>query len=243
MLTATETHTDYEAMDYDIFHQWLDSLEQNSKNDFEFATIGWPLECLAHCEDTLPPHCCDRLEITKGSTYSEAITELRRMYAQRHAEDRGGFIGRETWWCDGMPVTPAMRSEVLCEVASSFEEHGHLHYGWREHEESSRFLRLGQVVLTEETPRHETLEDFFAELTGEVDRHDGYLRSYEDDFHEWLRRDYFPEKWKQNSDWINTDYDGNWKAAHRIFKWLERLRCDDVTAWYSSQQSREEALR
>lgn len=64
------------------FQEWLDSYEPDWLREIDIRPVSALLDALAECGDTLPADYCDQLEIPKGSTYAEAVEDVRQWYAQ-----------------------------------------------------------------------------------------------------------------------------------------------------------------
>lgn len=60
------------------FQQWLDSYEPNRLQEMDIRPVASVLDALADCGDVLPTDYCDQLEIPKGSTYAQAVEEVRQ---------------------------------------------------------------------------------------------------------------------------------------------------------------------
>lgn len=70
------------------FQEWLDSYEPDRLCDIDIQPVSALLDALAECGDTLPADYCDQLEIPKGSTYAQAVEDVRQWYAMcRQADD------------------------------------------------------------------------------------------------------------------------------------------------------------
>lgn len=101
------------------FQEWLNSYEPNGLHEIDVRPVASLLDALADCGDVLPADYCDQLEIPKGSTYAQAVADVRQ-------------------WCatkQGQPATePALESldeakarwESLLGVAVTSDEDGFL---------------------------------------------------------------------------------------------------------------------
>jgi len=69
------------------FQEWLDSYEPNRLKELDIGPVASLLDALANCGDVLPAGYCDQLEIPKGSTYAEAVEEVREWYARPLTDD------------------------------------------------------------------------------------------------------------------------------------------------------------
>jgi hypothetical protein len=67
------------------FQEWLDSYELDRLADIDPGSKPSLLDALAECGDVLPADYCDQLEIPKGSTYAQAVSELRRWHTGQKA--------------------------------------------------------------------------------------------------------------------------------------------------------------
>lgn len=75
------------------FQEWLDSYEPDRLQEIDIQPVSVLLDALAECGDTLPADYCDQLEIPKGSTYAQAVDEVRRW---RGDDGRFSFEQRPT---------------------------------------------------------------------------------------------------------------------------------------------------
>lgn len=62
----------------ETFQEWLDSYEPDRLSEMDIQPVVALLDALETCGDVLPAHYCDQLEIPKGSSYAEAVENLRR---------------------------------------------------------------------------------------------------------------------------------------------------------------------
>lgn len=69
------------------FQEWLDSYEPNRLKELDIRPVASLLDALADCGDIRPAGYCDQLEIPKGSTYAEAVGDVREWYAKMHAPE------------------------------------------------------------------------------------------------------------------------------------------------------------
>lgn len=68
------------------FQDWLDSYEPNRLHEIDVQPVASLLDALADCGDVLPADYCDQLEIPKGSTYAEAVADVRQWCAKNQGE-------------------------------------------------------------------------------------------------------------------------------------------------------------
>lgn len=68
------------------FQEWLDSYEPNRLSEIDIQPVAAVLDALADCGDVLPADYCDQLDIPKGSTYAQAVEEVRRWYAKTQGQ-------------------------------------------------------------------------------------------------------------------------------------------------------------
>lgn len=68
------------------FQEWLDSYEPNRLNGIDTQPVASLLGALADCGDVLPADYCDQLEIPKGSTYAEAVADVRQWCATKQGQ-------------------------------------------------------------------------------------------------------------------------------------------------------------
>jgi hypothetical protein len=80
-----ETTTNFHAPSdlREQFQEWLDSYEPNRLQEIDILAVSALLDSLADCGDVLPADYCDQLEILKGSTYAQAVADVRQWYAQQ----------------------------------------------------------------------------------------------------------------------------------------------------------------
>ena len=64
------------------FQDWLDSYEPNRPHEIDIQPVASLLDALADCGDVLPADYCDQLEIPKGSTYAQAVEEVRQWWVE-----------------------------------------------------------------------------------------------------------------------------------------------------------------
>jgi len=62
----------------ETLQEWLDSYEPDRLSKMEVEPVADLLNALENCGDVLPAPTCDQLEIPKGSSYAEAVENLRR---------------------------------------------------------------------------------------------------------------------------------------------------------------------
>ncbi len=67
------------------FQEWLDSFEPDGLQKMSINPVAELLEALEDCGDILPADYCDQLEIPKGSTYADAVVDLRKGSERREA--------------------------------------------------------------------------------------------------------------------------------------------------------------
>lgn len=65
------------------FQDLLDSYEPDRLKELDIQPVTTLLDALSTCGDILPAGYCDQLEIPKGSTYAQAVADVRRFYADR----------------------------------------------------------------------------------------------------------------------------------------------------------------
>ena len=65
------------------FQEWLDSYQPDRLSEVDLEPVAPLLDALTDCGDVLPGDYCDQLEIPKGSTYVEAVAEVRQMAKER----------------------------------------------------------------------------------------------------------------------------------------------------------------
>jgi len=65
------------------FQEWLDSYQPDQIQDIDIRPVAPLLDALENCGDVLPADYCDQLEIPKGSSYAEAVEEVRQWHAER----------------------------------------------------------------------------------------------------------------------------------------------------------------
>ena len=70
------------------FQEWLDSYEPDRLPEIDIRPAAPMLDALADCTDVLPADYCDQLEIRKGSTYAQAVEEVRQWCPVRNDIDR-----------------------------------------------------------------------------------------------------------------------------------------------------------
>ena len=68
------------------FQQWLDSYEPNRLHEMDIRPVESLLDALANCCDVLPADYCDQLEIPKGSTYAQAVADVRQRCASKQGQ-------------------------------------------------------------------------------------------------------------------------------------------------------------
>jgi len=68
------------------FQEWLDSYEPNRLHEIDIQPVASLLDALADCGDVLPADYCDQLEIPKGSTYAEAVADVRQWRASKQGQ-------------------------------------------------------------------------------------------------------------------------------------------------------------
>lgn len=237
----TTTHESTELREK--FQEWLDTYQPNRLKEIDVAPKAWLLECLANCGDTLPADYCDQLEMTNGSNYAQAVVELRCWYSHLRAKEGDDFIGHDTWWIDGMPVTPRMRRAILKSAAELYLAHGQEHREWRYFDEGQG----GRVVLTDKKPHYPLMSDFLESLNGECDwRNRSWLLTYGNDLYEWMQGEFFIEAWQGSYEILaerDDDYCGHYHAADRVFEWLEPTACQDIVNWYKATSTKTEAAQ
>jgi hypothetical protein len=65
------------------FQEWLDSYESDRLKELDIRPVASMLDALSTCGDVLPADYCNQLEIPKGSTYAQAIEEVRQWDSKR----------------------------------------------------------------------------------------------------------------------------------------------------------------
>ena len=68
------------------FQEWLDAFEPNRLHGIDIQPVASLLDALADCGDVLPADYCDQLEIPKGSTYAEAVADVRQWRASKQGQ-------------------------------------------------------------------------------------------------------------------------------------------------------------
>lgn len=63
------------------FQEWLDLYEPNRLQEIDLRPVASLLDALADCGGVLPADFCDQLEISKGSSYAEAVADVRQWCA------------------------------------------------------------------------------------------------------------------------------------------------------------------
>ena len=71
------------------FLEWLESHEPDCLHEMDVRPVASLLDPLSDCGDVLPADYCDRLEIPKGSTYAEAVADVRK--SKRRAPESEGL--------------------------------------------------------------------------------------------------------------------------------------------------------
>lgn len=71
------------------FKEWLDSYEPDRLQEIDIRPVSTLLDALADCGDVLPADYCDQLDIPKGSTYAEAVADVRRFWRQNTTKVHG----------------------------------------------------------------------------------------------------------------------------------------------------------
>lgn len=69
------------------FQEWLDSYEPDRLREIDIQPVLALLDALADCGDTLPADYCNQLEIPTGSTYAEAVEDVRQWSAMCRQAD------------------------------------------------------------------------------------------------------------------------------------------------------------
>lgn len=91
------------------FQEWLDSYEPDRLREIDIRPVSALLDALAECGDTLPADYCDQLEILKGSTYAQAVEDVRQWYAmcrqvkEPFADGEGHDPQKGVWTDTGVP--------------------------------------------------------------------------------------------------------------------------------------------
>jgi hypothetical protein len=79
------------------FQQWLDTYEPDRIQEIDIRPVASLLKALEDCGDVLPADYCDQLEIPKGSTYAEAVEDVRQWCSkQRNGDSKRG--ADEVYW-------------------------------------------------------------------------------------------------------------------------------------------------
>jgi len=68
------------------FQEWLDAFEPSRLHEIDIRPVASLLDALADCGDVLPADYCDQLEIPKGSTYAEAVADVRQWCATKQGQ-------------------------------------------------------------------------------------------------------------------------------------------------------------
>jgi hypothetical protein len=75
------------------FQEWLDSYETDRLHEIDIRPVAGLLEALEDCGDILPAGYCDQLEILKGSTYAQAVADVRQWAARQKAAKDDSDVG------------------------------------------------------------------------------------------------------------------------------------------------------
>ena len=89
------------------FQEWLDSYEPDRLHEIDIRPVASLLDALAGCTDVLPADYCDQLEIPKGSSYAQAVEEVRQWCAEQQKdelEDEDDDDGPLCEHCAGRPT-------------------------------------------------------------------------------------------------------------------------------------------
>ena len=91
--STTQTHASNQLREE--FLEWLDSYEPDQIKELDILPVESLLNALENCNNVLPAGYCDQLEIPKGSTYAEAIENVRQFYStlKLSASDIGRMPG------------------------------------------------------------------------------------------------------------------------------------------------------
>lgn len=95
------------------FQQWLDSYEPKRLQEIDIRPVASLLDVLADCGDVLPADYCDQLEIPKGSTYAQAVEDVRQ-YAKRQKDESEDESDDDGLICEGCGDRPT------CVVAKAY---------------------------------------------------------------------------------------------------------------------------
>jgi hypothetical protein len=68
------------------FQEWLDSYEPDRLQEIDVRPVAAVLDALTDCGDVLPADYCDQLAIPKGSTYAEAVADVRQSSAKHQSQ-------------------------------------------------------------------------------------------------------------------------------------------------------------
>ena len=92
---ATQNHAPSHVRE--DFLQWLNSYEPDRLKEFDISPVESLLDALTECGDVLPADYCDQLEISKGSTYAQAVEEVRQWHAKqrKHGSKRSA---EDVYW-------------------------------------------------------------------------------------------------------------------------------------------------
>lgn len=66
------------------FLQWLDSYEPNRLQKTDIQPVESVIHALTDCGDIVPADYCDQLEIPKGSTYAQAVENVRQWHKEQN---------------------------------------------------------------------------------------------------------------------------------------------------------------
>lgn len=83
-MNCVETHDPSDLREQ--FQEWLDFHEPNRLKEIDIRSVASMLDALSTCGDVLPADYCDQLEIPKGSTYTEAVADVRQFCTEQQRQ-------------------------------------------------------------------------------------------------------------------------------------------------------------
>lgn len=69
------------------FEQWLLFCKPDQLHRIDIRRVSRLFDTLADCDDVLPEELCEQLQISEGSTYSQAIAKVRRLCAEQQKDE------------------------------------------------------------------------------------------------------------------------------------------------------------
>lgn len=110
--TNSQTHAPSHLREQ--FQDWLDSYEPNRLSEIDIQPVEALLDAMTDCGDVLPAAYCDQLEISKGSTYGQAVAEVRQWCVIQ--AEFPGWTPKHGTTRFGYPMVPDMSSLADSEV-------------------------------------------------------------------------------------------------------------------------------